>query len=167
MSGEDEVRKASQQFYDALNRMANGDASAMADIWWQTETVSTMHPTGGQNVGWDAVKASFDQMAHLVSEGNIALKDQLVRVVGDVAYEFGVEHGEITLGGHHATIEHRVTNIYERQEGTWKLVHHHADPSSEMLVILSRLELVSGSEMIEAPALQPGQGTIVSEPVCD
>jgi hypothetical protein len=29
MSTEDEVRKASEQFYAALNRMANGDAGAV------------------------------------------------------------------------------------------------------------------------------------------
>ncbi len=32
MSTVDEVREASKQFYAALNRMTNGDASSMADI---------------------------------------------------------------------------------------------------------------------------------------
>jgi hypothetical protein len=57
MSAEDEVRKASQQFYAALNRMANGDGGGMADIWSHSATVTTMHPIGGREVGWDAVKS--------------------------------------------------------------------------------------------------------------
>lgn len=32
MSTEDEVRKASEQFYAALNNMANGDARPLSDI---------------------------------------------------------------------------------------------------------------------------------------
>ena len=46
MSTEDEVRKASQQFYAALNRMANGDAGSMADIWSHSATVTSHTQTG-------------------------------------------------------------------------------------------------------------------------
>jgi ketosteroid isomerase-like protein len=139
MSAEDEVRKASQQFYAALNRMANGDSGAMADIWSHSATVTTMHPIGGREVGWDAVRASFEQVAQAASDGQVGLKDQLIRVAGDVAYEMGVEQGQLKLAGHQAALEHRVTNIYQRQAGAWKMVHHHTDTSPAMLDILSRL----------------------------
>jgi ketosteroid isomerase-like protein len=139
MSAEDDVRKASQQFYAALNRMANGDSGAMADIWSHSATVTTMHPIGGREVGWDAVRASFEQVAKVGSEGKIDLKDQLIQVAGDVAYEMGVEQGQLKLAAHQAAIEHRVTNIYQRQDGAWKLVHHHTDTSPAMLDILKRL----------------------------
>jgi uncharacterized protein (TIGR02246 family) len=139
MSAEDEVRKASQQFYAALNRMVNGDSGAMADIWSHSATVTTMHPIGGREVGWDAVRASFEQVAEVASDGKVELKDQLIRVAGDVAYEMGVEQGQLKLAGHQAGIEHRVTNVYQRQAGAWKMVHHHTDKSPAMLDILSRL----------------------------
>jgi ketosteroid isomerase-like protein len=139
MSAEDDVRKASQQFYAALNLMANGDSGAMADIWSHSATVTTMHPIGGREVGWDAVRASFEQVAKVGSEGKIDLKDQLIQVAGDVAYEMGVEQGQLKLAAHQAAIEHRVTNIYQRQDGAWKLVHHHTDTSPAMLDILKRL----------------------------
>ena len=139
MSAEDEVRTASQQFYAALNRMANGDSSAMADIWSQSATVTTMHPVGGREVGWDAVKASFEQVAQVASDGKVELKEQLIRVAGDVAYEMGVEQGQLKLAGHQVAIEHRVTNVYQRQAGAWKMVHHHTDTSPAMLDILKRL----------------------------
>jgi hypothetical protein len=59
MSTEDEVRKASEQFYAALNRMGNGDPSSMADAWSHSATVTTMHPIGGREVGWDEVKGPW------------------------------------------------------------------------------------------------------------
>jgi ketosteroid isomerase-like protein len=139
MSAEDEVRNASQHFYAALNRMANGDSGAMADIWSHSATVTAMHPIGGREVGWDAVRASFEQVARIASGGKVELKDQLIRLAGDIAYEMGFEQGQLTLAGHQAAIEHRVTNIYQRQAGAWKMVHHHTDTSPAMLDILSRL----------------------------
>lgn len=139
MSTEDEVRNASKQFYTALNRMANGDANALADIWSHSATVTTMHPIGGRQVGWDAVRASFEQVAKLASDGKVELKDQLIHVAGNVSYEVGVERGQFKLAGHQVTIEHRVTNIYQREAGVWRMIHHHTDTSPAMLEVLSRL----------------------------
>lgn len=84
MSTEDDVRKASEQFYAALNRMANGDARLLAEIWSHDREVTTLHPIGGRQVGWDAVRTSFQQVADLASAGRIELRDQLVHVVGNV-----------------------------------------------------------------------------------
>jgi ketosteroid isomerase-like protein len=139
MAGEEEVRKASKQFYAALNRMANGDAGPLADIWSHGAGVTAMHPIGGRQVGWDEVRDSFEKVAQVASEGRIELKDQLIRVSGSLAYEAGVEHGELTLAGHKVSIEHRVTNIYQLEAGAWKLVHHHTDASPAMLNILALL----------------------------
>jgi len=140
MSTEDEVRKASEQFYAALNRMANGDASSMAGVWSQGTDVTTMHPIGGREVGWQKVRASFAQVAEIASQGRVRLDDQLIRVVGDVAYELGSERGEAKFAGQQVSFDHRVTNIYRREAGSWKLVHHHTDVSPAMLDALNRLQ---------------------------
>jgi ketosteroid isomerase-like protein len=139
MSTEHEVRKASDQFYIALNRMLNGDASPLADIWSHSAAVTTMHPIGGREVGWDSVRQSWEQVAQIATEGQVALGDQIIQVVGDVAYELGVERGQTKLAGQQVPIEHRVTNIYRRESGAWKIVHHHTDVSPAMLEVLGRL----------------------------
>ena len=140
MSAEDEVRNASEQFYAALNRMANGDAGPMADIWSHSATVTTMHPIGGRQVGWDQVRESWEQVAQIASDGQVNLGDQLIQVGGDVAYELGTEHVDFKLGGHPVHCEIRVTNIYRREAGAWKIVHHHTDVSAEAVDVLSRLQ---------------------------
>lgn len=139
MSAEAKVRKASEQFYAALNRMLNGDAGPLSDIWSHGSAVTTMHPIGGREVGWDDVRGSWEQVAQLASDGKVGLKDQLIQVAGDVAYEVGVEHGQLKLAGQEVAIEHRVTNIYQREAGVWKITHHHADISPAMQDVLSRL----------------------------
>ncbi|MBW8832786.1 MAG: nuclear transport factor 2 family protein [Burkholderiales bacterium] len=140
MSTEDEVRKASEQFYAALNRMANGDARSLGDVWSQGADVTTMHPIGGREVGWDKVRGSFQQVAEIASEGRIRLDDQLIRVVGDLAYELGSERGQAKFAGQQISLNHRVTNIYRREAGSWKIVHHHTDVSPAMLDVLNRLQ---------------------------
>lgn len=140
MSDEDDVRTASAQFYAALNSMANGDSGPMADVWSHDATVTAMHPIGGREVGWDAVEGSFAQVARLASDGKIELNDQIIQVAGDVAYEVGTEHGELTVAGQPVAIDHRVTNVYRRQSGAWKMVHHHTDTSPAMIDVVSRLK---------------------------
>ena len=120
MSAEDEVRRASKQFYAALNHMLNGDARLMAEIWSQSSEVTTMHPIGGRQAGWNEVRESWEQVSRLASDGRVELQDQLIRVAGNLAYEVGVEHAEFRLGGQKAAGQVRVTNVYQREAGTWK-----------------------------------------------
>ncbi len=140
MSLEEEVRKASKQFYSGLNSMANGDSGPLADIWSHKAVVMTMHPIGGREVGWDAVRGSFEQVAKLASKGKIELKDQIIQVAGDLAYEVGIESGQLAFAGEQVAIDHRVTNIYQKQAGVWKIVHHHTDISPELMNVLRRLQ---------------------------
>ena len=140
MSKEDEVRNASKQFYAALNRMLNGNAGPLADIWSHGSSVTTMHPIGGRQVGWDEVRASWEQVARLASEGKVELKDQLIHVTGDIAYEVGIEHAQFNLAGERVGGQIRVTNIYQREAGSWKIVHHHTDSVPAMMEALSCLQ---------------------------
>ena len=139
MSTQDDVRAASTQFYTALNSMANGDASPMADVWSHDATVTTLHPIGGRQNGWDEVRGSFEGVAQLASDGRVDVRDQSIQVVGDLAYEVAVEYGQFTVAGERITVEHRVTNVYRRQDGVWKIVHHHTDISPPMVELLNRL----------------------------
>ncbi len=144
MTTDDEVRNASKQFYAGLTSMANGNSSSLADIWSHSATVMAMHPIGGREVGWDAVRTSFEKVAELASEGDIGLKDQIIQVAGDIAYEAGIERGQFKLAGQQVIVDVRVTNIYQRESGAWKMVHHHSDISPAMLDVLSRLQPPSG-----------------------
>ncbi|HEX9879665.1 MAG TPA: nuclear transport factor 2 family protein [Candidatus Binatia bacterium] len=137
---ENEVRKASKQFYAALNRMVNGDAGPLENIWSHSAAVTTMHPIGGREVGWDKVRASWEQVAKLASQGQVKLDNQTIQVAGDTAYELGVEHGQFKLAGQPVKIEQRVTNIYRREAAGWKVVHHHTDASPAMQDLLKRLQ---------------------------
>lgn len=142
MATEDDVRQASDRFYAALTSMMNGDAGPMVDtdVWSHSSDATTMHPIGEREVGWEQVQGTWQQVASICSGGQAAIKEQLIYVGGDLAYELGMESGEGTIAGQPVTFWHRVTNIYRREGGVWKIVHHHSDKSPAMEEILSRLQ---------------------------
>lgn len=48
---------------------------------------------------------------------------------GDPAYTVGYERSSVSVhGGPARPVFLRATQIYRREDGDWKLVHHHADP---------------------------------------
>ena len=140
MAAEDEVRQASDGFYAALNRMLNGDAGSLSEVWSHESDVTTMHPIGGRQVGWEQVRPVWEQVAHICSGGQVRLDDQLLRTGGDLAYEVGTERGEGTLAGQTVQLDQRVTNIYRREADGWKMVHHHTDTVPAMQDLVRRLQ---------------------------
>ena len=137
MAVEDEIQQASEQFYEALNRMLNGDPEPMMKVWSHGSDVATMHPLGGRETGWEEVRANWEQVAQGFSDGQVSLEDLVVVPLSeDVAYTLGTEHGQATLGEESVSIDWRVTNIYRREGGGWKMVHHHTDVSPALVEAL-------------------------------
>ena len=128
MAVEDDVRQASDKFYAAVGSMLNGDATPMADVWAHDATVSTMHPLGGRQVGWDAVRGSWEGAAQAFEGGGVEVSDLEVCVLGDAAaYTTGNEDVDVTVGGTSLHFVIRATNVFRRADGEWKIVHHHTD----------------------------------------
>lgn len=140
MAAEDEVRRASARFYSALSGMTGGDTSAMSAVWAHSADVTAMHPIGDRDEGWSKVQATFDQVGSMAGGGQVRITNQLIRVGADLAYEVGVEEGEVILAGETITIKQRVTNVYRREGGEWKMVHHHGDISPAMTDLLMRMQ---------------------------
>jgi|GEM_PF-139565 len=129
----DDVRKASRKFYEALSGMCEGHAGTMADVWTHGDRATAFHPIGSNAFGSNDILKSFDEVAKMSSGGHVHIKDQHIHVVGDLAYEVGQEEGEGTFNGRTMKFSQRVTNIYERENGEWKMVHHHSDPSTNLV----------------------------------
>jgi ketosteroid isomerase-like protein len=137
MALEDEIRQASEQFYAALNRMINGDPEPMMEVWSHGSDVATMHPLGGRETGWEEERASWEQVAQGFSDGQVSLDGlMIVPLSDDVVYTLGTENGQAKLGDETVGVDWRVTNIYRREEGEWKMVLHHTDVSPELVEVL-------------------------------
>src|ERR671910_1960924 len=118
MAAEDEVRQASEQFYAALNSMLNGDSSPMEQIWSHGSDASAMHPFGSRSLGWEEVRAGWEQAAQAFSGGQVALDKMVVFAISeDAAYTLGTEHGQGKVGEQTLRIDWRRADNFSRGEG--------------------------------------------------
>lgn len=147
MAVEDDVKQASDDFYAALNHMlANGDAASVTAVWSRGEAGSTMHPIGGREAGRDQVLHAWEQAAPALTDGRASADDVVVfPLTDDVAYTVGTERFDGKVGGEEFRGEWRATNIYRREDGRWRIVHHHTDASRELIELLGRLRAQAGA----------------------
>jgi ketosteroid isomerase-like protein len=136
MSDEEQVRAASDAFYRALHGVCRRDASLMSEAWHHTAQVSTAHPMGDWVYGWEQVWATWQELAHVLSEGAIEVLGLRIQVLGDVAVATCIEDVSLTIGERAVRWRSNVTNVFTREGGQWKMLHHHADkaPSAEQAI---------------------------------
>jgi len=129
-STEDEqaVRKASDQFYHALNAMFTGDMGPMKEVWSHANDVTYMGPGGGYQVGWDQVLANWEAQAAMKLGGKVEPVDMRVTVGKDLAVAQTYEKGENKdASGKTQTVSIRATNVFRKEAGKWKMIGHHTD----------------------------------------
>jgi ketosteroid isomerase-like protein len=125
---EKEVRQVSDDFYRALNDLFHGDVMPMERVWSHAADASNLGPLGGRQYGWEQIRHEFEREAQMHMEGHIEPRDIVIHVSDDLAFAIGTEHGENTAhAGKRVRIDHRATNIFRRENGAWKLIHHHTD----------------------------------------
>ena len=131
MIAEDAVRQAVERFYEAVNQLQQGDPESMLALWSHAEDITHMGPRGGQQRGWAAVRTYWEDAARLAatSPGEViaAPGDQVIRVVGDLAYVCGAERVRVTRDGQMTELAPRATNIFRHEAGQWRLVHRQAE----------------------------------------
>ena len=127
----DEVRQVSDRFYSGMNRALNGDPSAMSElpeVCSQTDDISVMSEMGGRQLGWPEVSAFFAMGAQAVSSGSVEMSDLRVTLLGpDGACTSGTVTASVLLGTTPLNFSARCTDVFRREGGAWKLVHHHLD----------------------------------------
>jgi ketosteroid isomerase-like protein len=124
----EEVRQASDRFYAALNRGMTGDTSEMLAICSHADGVTTMHPLGGRQIGWAEVRGSWEMAFHTISDGSVDVSDLQITLLGnDAAFTTGTENASATVDGTPVSFSGRCTNVYRRENGVWKIAHHHVD----------------------------------------
>jgi ketosteroid isomerase-like protein len=87
---------------------------------------------GGYEQGWTAVGPRYDWAAARFRDSGAQVQvDYLASGVnGELAYTVAIERSEVRLvdQDHPAPMALRVTHIFRKEDGVWKLVHRHADP---------------------------------------
>ncbi len=112
------ARAANRAFYDAFEAR---DLDAMSDVWEHSDRVSCTHPGWRMLHGWGAVSGSWFALFGGQSPLQFILTDEVVEVVGDLAWVTLDENLISADGG--GTVA--ALNLFVRSGESWRLVAHH------------------------------------------
>jgi ketosteroid isomerase-like protein len=116
---------------EADTALHNGDAEPRKALWSTQEPV-TLFGAVASATGRDHVAPVFDSLASSFSNcSHFELEVIAAGASGDLAYTVSYEHSRLLIDGQPQSYVLRVTHIYRREDGEWKIVHRHGDRQPE------------------------------------
>ena len=120
------------RYGEAATAFYNGEPDAVKALWSHADDVTLSGAAGGPTAkGWKDVSARLGWASSQFagSKGSKAVKQIQVDVSGDFAYIVQYEHIRYLPPGQdkEAVRNYRVTTIFRRESGEWRVVHRHAD----------------------------------------
>jgi ketosteroid isomerase-like protein len=119
------------EYHRAGVQIINGNPDVYKALWSRRDDVTLANPFGPPARGWDQVSSTLDRAAANYSGGEtVGFQNVSTVVGGDLAYVVEIESYRARVAGAEelAPVSVRVTTVFRREDGTWKVVHRHADP---------------------------------------
>jgi ketosteroid isomerase-like protein len=131
MTASDDLDALIEEYHAGMAEFVTGDPARFGAVFSHGDNVTIANPFGPARRGWPDVEATFARAAANYAEGTVAGFDEISRGVGtDMAYLLEVERYVAKMGGsaEAGEVALRVTSVFHRQDGAWRVVHRHADP---------------------------------------
>jgi uncharacterized protein (TIGR02246 family) len=123
--------QAIEASHRALDEIARGDPSAFFELFSDGEDGTLANPFGPPARGRRQIEEAGRRAASNYRDGRAVEFASFAKcVTADLAYILEIERFEAKVGGSDEVtpVALRVTSIFRREDGTWKIVHRHADP---------------------------------------
>jgi ketosteroid isomerase-like protein len=120
-----------EHYHRAAREFVKGNPEPYQMVFSHREDVSLANPFGPVVCGWNQVAEIMERAASLYRDGEIVGFENIAKyATPDPAYIVEVERLKAKLGGREdvAPVALRTTSILRAEDGTWKVVHRHADP---------------------------------------
>ena len=131
MAAADDFDEVLEQYHLALDEIMKGSAEGYKRVYSHRDDVTLANPFGPPARGWDEVAKTLERAASHYRDGETTGFENLAKyVTAELAYTLEIERCQAKVGGRDnvTPIAVRVTTIFRREEGEWKVVHRHADP---------------------------------------
>jgi ketosteroid isomerase-like protein len=126
---DDFVAETHPRLIAELRALHNGDPGPQLETWSPQDPVTIFGAKVPLRRGWDEVSETLRWLASRWSNSTDQRLDLVAAgVSGDLAYMVGFEHIANSVEG--VPVEPytlRVTHVFRRQQGEWKIAHRHAD----------------------------------------
>jgi ketosteroid isomerase-like protein len=122
--------EALSRFDSAQHDLENGNADTTKAIWSHGDDITLSGGFGGKTEqGWAAIGPRLDWVGSHFSNGTSTVERLAAKSSGDLGYVVQIEHIRYRAPGRssESTRDYRVTMVFRREEGDWRLLHRHAD----------------------------------------
>jgi ketosteroid isomerase-like protein len=119
------------EYHRAGLEITNGNPEVYKALYSRRDDVTLANPFGPPVCGWSDVSARLDGAADNYRDGEVVGFENVSTVIGgELAYILEIESYRARVGGAEelTPVSIRVTSVFRREDGLWKLVHRHADP---------------------------------------
>ncbi len=126
---EDFLAATMPRLVDAEIALHNGDAGPRSAMWSRSEPLTLFGAAEVSARGWPEVSPVFEELAAAFSDCT-AYENEIIaaEASGDLAYTVALEHTTVSVeGGPPQRFLLRVTTVFRREDGQWKVVHRHGD----------------------------------------
>jgi len=126
-----ELSEFVELYHSAADEFSRGDPEPVKRVYSHRDDVTLANPFGPAVLGWKQVSDALDFASSRFRDGSVRSFETLARyATADLATILEVEQWQARVGGREelAAFTLRVTSTFRREEGTWRLVHRHADP---------------------------------------
>jgi ketosteroid isomerase-like protein len=120
-----------EEYHRAGLEITNGNPEVYKALYSRSDDVTLANPFGPPALGWSAVSATLDRAAKNYRDGEVIGFENVSTVITPgLAYTVEIESYRARVGGAAdiAPVAVRVTTVYRREDGAWKVMHRHADP---------------------------------------
>jgi ketosteroid isomerase-like protein len=119
-----------EESHRAVGEFAKGNPEPLKLLFSRREDATLANPFGPPVRGFDQAAATMDRAASFYRDGEVVGFERVaMNVTPELAYIVEIEKFQAKMGGSDKVtpVSLRVTSIYRPEEGTWKIVHRHAD----------------------------------------
>jgi ketosteroid isomerase-like protein len=131
MSAQGDFDQVVEQNHLALGEFPKGNHEPLANLYSQRDDVTLGNPFGPFARGFEQVVETMRRAASFYRDGHATGFEKVTQCqTPELGYLVEVERYTAKVGGRAnlTPLALRVTSIFRREEGAWRLVHRHADP---------------------------------------
>ena len=130
-SGFEEFDAFLEQYHLADAEFVKGNPEPYKMIYSHREDAILGNPFGPFARGWNEISATLERAASFYRDGEILGYEELAKYEAPALSSIvEVVRGKAKIGGgtEITPFSLRTTSVLRREDGTWKVVHRHADP---------------------------------------
>jgi ketosteroid isomerase-like protein len=120
-----------EQYHRTIDAFVRGDVEPQKSLWSRGDDAILASPLGPPARGWDEIWQAAERAAAQVREGEPGTYERLAGyATAELAYIHEIQRTRAKFGGaaELAPAALRVTTIFRREDGEWRIVVRHADP---------------------------------------